>query len=420
MSFTSERCIKDRHLVRVVDFPEDPTVRFNTVFPAVGNSESKCVAQLVLKSYPLSANDLYRDFVFVTSGVWKSDSNLVKSYYQKSLVAVGLTAEESILFHGSSEYVTGFRASQGGIIYGQPVAAFLIYQSRDRDYSLGEVFRQTSTGPGQTRSVLNRVGILEALAAGGKSFQHKNIQDGVDIGGAGIGEHLEDLRRMGFVKYRAVNTEKEGFALYTVAENADKSSIKRVNTTSTQLTQDVLDVLFQLGIVNRVILAERLKGKYPGTTEEVLKRNIGQVLSGLSQARVCEPVDITAKTVHALAEITPAGRKIVSELISPIRSALADGSYLDEWRTLPWQQHAPYAVARYRERSGNANQRPIEDTANRVLQLIEDTPGLRPSELKTMINRRVTERALKYLLQRQLTRKEHDGKAVKYYPTRDN
>lgn len=110
------------------------------------------------------------------------------------------------------------------------------------------------------------------------------------------------------------------------------------------------------------------------------------------------------------------GKTVVSEIIQPIRQALAgDTVLLDRWRYLPWQKYAPNVIEKYKENSGYANGRSLDEHANNVLEIVIQNPGIRPREIMDRIDRHADD-LLKILLDRHVVRKEKNGKQAQYFP----
>ena len=57
-----------------------------------------------------------------------------------------------------------------------------------------------------------------------------------------------------------------------------------------------------------------------------------------------------------------------------------------------------------------------EEILKKMLLIIEKKPGIRPSELNRLLNRKHSWSLRSTLIKRGLIRKERDGTAVRYYP----
>src|SRR3989338_4940944 len=125
-----------------VEFPNENEAdkRFGEIFSAIGNSETKCLTLLLLNRSPQTDYDLYKKFIDISHGVWKSNVHSQGQYCRNSLVPIGLVAEADTLFYGATEYVTGYRLTQAGEKVGQPIAAFLLQKSSLFPFSLSEIF----------------------------------------------------------------------------------------------------------------------------------------------------------------------------------------------------------------------------------------------------------------------------------------
>ena len=326
-----------------------------------------------------------------------------------------MVAEEDTLYYGATKYVTGFRLTEAGHLYGQPVAAFLLERSKELPYSLLEIFGQTSTS-GKTRSVLNRVKILKALFQTYDNLRTEDIASQINLAGTGVGNHLRHLAKLGFADYSSVDSEERGQIKYELLENASKENIKQVRTEKT-LTQDVTDLLFKLKRVDVNVLANRLKDKYTARSGINLKGEIGRILSGFTKQGICQHGLYIAGQIHSQARITEAGKQIVEDVIIPIEKTLSgDETLLSSWRRIPWQNHAREAILKYKEASGHAKYKSFEERQNELSSIILKNPGLRFREIKPILGCSPTQ-FLKILLEHGRIRKERQGKAVRYYPT---
>lgn len=397
------------------EFPLDPNRRFATIFPAVGNSEAKCLTLLCLSSSPISDADLHGEFLGKSDRVWRTDSKLQGNYCKATLVPIGLVAEADTLFYGSTEYVISFRLTPAGLRYGQPIAAFLLEQSAQLSLSLLAYFGQTSTGPGHTRPVLNKIEILKYLQKRHEEVRTKDIAEAIGLQPALVGKRLGDLRDVGLVNYESFDTEKNTVN-YKLLSNTDRSVIRTVYT-DTALTNEVADLVFLMGTVNVDSVLSVLKERHGDTFTSLpsLKNRLSHILSGFVDMGVCESEEFSTEK-KSKAQITELGREIVSGIIVPIERVLEDDNILLEtWSKIPWQNYARQAIEKYRLGSGNANRQSIQHWKDQALRIVLENPGITPEEIRVRLKHNPSD-PLRELLDEDKLRKEGIGKRMAYYP----
>lgn len=165
-------------------------------------------------------------------------------------------------------------------------------------------------------------------------------------------------------------------------------------------------------VLNRAKILELLSNEEGLTARDIANRlsiheaSVGRHLMGFSKLGLTEG-----------ATVTESGRRIVSEIISPIRSVLVgDERLLSQWQSINWQKCAEQGIEKYRQASGHADQRPINEWAFKALKIIQQSPGIRPRDIGTTLGRTPTV-LLKVLSDRGDVRKEKEGSSVSYYPT---
>lgn len=404
--------IIDIKVKKEVDFPVDPQERFDALVSSIGNSEAKCLTLLCLSQASLSSWELHKKFLTESGGVWKTVNVVQANYCLQTLIPIGLVAEADILYYGSDEYVMGFRATPNGLKYGQPVAAFLLQQSARFDFSLLELFGKTSIKLGEQRSPVTRVKILEFLNSSNHgSFRTKDIEKQIGIVSAAY--NLEHFDRFGLVEYRSTNVEQPGFAVYKLSEGVRREQVQTIRTSHT-LTSKVGDLLFQLKTVNAPQIYDLVKDQYPNRKD--LKSEISRILTGLSRQGICNPELFIGGDVQSDVRITRLGKLVVEDVLMPLKRALGDDEYLlGQWRAIPWEEYARNAVLKYRQSSGYANKRPVEDWTLDTFNVIRKNPGIRSRDLRKLLGHNL-HIPLKRLLDNGVIRKEGDGRAVFYYP----
>lgn len=222
------------------EFPQDPEERFNALFPAIGNSEAKCLTLLCLSESPVSGHSLYKEFLEKSKTVWRSNKSVQSGYYNNTLIPIGMVAEADIIPEGSLEHVSGYRLTDAGYEIGQPVAAYLITKSSELPDSLISYFGGTNT-IGNTRSPVNRAIILEYLASRQQDDNLIDIANGLGIPPNIIGRHLSNLSELGLVDYSTADSEEKGVFKYRLTGGVKREDVRTVKKLAS-LTKAVADV----------------------------------------------------------------------------------------------------------------------------------------------------------------------------------
>lgn len=418
MNIEVEKDIIEIKTRREEQFPTDPHERFSAIFPSIGNSEAKCVMLLCLTEFPQTGYGLHRKFMQESSDAWRHDEKLQENYCNSNFIPIGLVAAADTLYDSASEYITGYRLTSAGRRYGQPIAAYLLEQSSQLPFSLLQIFGQTSTGPGKTRPVLNKVSILKYLYEETSQFRATDIALAVGLQAALVGKRLRDLAKVGLVDYSSTTVEKPGFAKYTLVEDADREQVTHPGT-SVKLTAIVADLLFELKTIDAhslaALLQERYSEPYKKMSFKNLRHRISTILAHLSRNNICHTDSWQGRKIQSSAQISGLGRTVVERIIDPVEEALAeDESLLISWKGIPWQELAPAAVAKYSQSSGNANRRASREWMDDALNIIVQNPGIRPREVRAFLGHNPSN-PLKELLASGKIRKERKGYSTLYF-----
>lgn len=397
------------------ELPQNPQERFDALFSAIGNSEAKCLTLLCLSQSAISGYYLHKEFIKKSKGVWESNGRQQASHCLQTLIPIGLVAEADIMSDGPYERAVGFRLTQEGYEFGQPIAAYLITRSAGLPCSLSPLFGATNTRF-KTRSATNTVQILEALNGAKGVLRETDLEQQLAISKKVIGPHLVRLAQLGLINYSSVDWEDQGAFKYQLLVGARREQVQSIKNRPT-LTQAVAASLFKSEVVDSNSLAKILQDQFPKARSlSSFEDKIGCILTDLVKQRICEQAGFINTQRHSLAEITDVGRKVVIEVIQPVKQALSgDRQLLEKWCRLPWQEYAPAALARYKDEAGHANRETIVEQASQVLEIIRQNPGIRPNEIREKIGRLPFD-LLSVLLSSHDIRKEKNGKKVCYFP----
>lgn len=411
----TQRHVVDTRTLREEPFPEDPQARFEAIFAAIGNSEAKCATLLNLPpNYPLTTAELHRAFMESTDEVWDLDYGTTQNYCEDTLMPIGFVARSDVLHYGRTQYSKGYKITEAGLKFGQPIAAFLLAKSPELPYSLEEIFGMTARGNGgKTRGILNRVAILESLYNSSKPGSSLKLAQELGIASAGTGDQLRSLRELGLIEYNAMSSESNGQIPYTFVDQPPPTKIKIIRNEAT-LTAVIYEIMKEIKTADYQKVAEECKKRLPNRTFETIR--VGRILADLARQGLLSS-DFAIGGALSNASITDAGKRILEEIIIPIKKSLTEGGeeLLAEWRKIPWQEYAPEAIRKHKSGSSHANERSRQEWAAEALRMIIDNPGIRTTEIASRLKTN-TGIVLKILLDEGVARKEKDGKASRYYP----
>ncbi len=399
-------------------FPDIPQARFEAIFASIGNSESKCATLLNLPhTQPTTASELHQAFKDSTNEAWDLHPSTTQSYCEETFIPIGFVARSEILYYGRTKYNKGYKVTESGLRFGQPIAAFLLQQSTELPYALETLFSMTSRGNGgETRGVINRIRVLEALYEQRESeFPMTNLQisEKLDTQKSYVAGHLKSLRDLGLINFSSISTENKRIIPYSVVGKIPIAEIPTLKAEHT-LTRNVAEIMNTLGTADIHTVMEEYARRFPNNKIDGFRA--AKVLSFLARHGYIAS-DFKIGEIHSNSKITEEGIKIVENIIHPIKRALeGDEDLLDEWRGIPWREYAESAVNKHKLASSQANAGTIQEWASEALEIILNNPGIRTTDIGSRIKTN-TSVVLKLLFDEGLIRKEKDRKAVRYYAT---
>ena len=391
------------------EFPSDPEKRFEALFSALGNSEAKCLTLLCLSESPISEHDLYRRFVEENQSAWKPNRATVPHYCQQTLEPIGLVAEADVIKDGSIEHIAGYRLTEAGRKFGQPVAAFLLQKSQEFKFSLIEIFGITAT-TGKNRAVLNRARILELLSVN-PNPSVVEISKELGIHGTNISSHLQYLAKLGMVNFESISAENPGQVKYEIVEEAQSTRTSKVIDA---LPAKILKEISTKKVVSLDEIAKSLYPDYQNEPFKAFRRRLSLWMAALEYEGACKRMDLRGD-LRSRASLGEAGAKIVNEVIKPIKQALnGDENLLNEWSRIDWRKSAPQAVEKYKEVKPHQN-RAKSDGVLKTLGIILENPGIRRKDLAKMLGRHPGSYLID-LFKAKKIRSEGKARATVYFP----
>jgi hypothetical protein len=403
------RQVLDTRNVQEIPFPEDPNERFEAIFAAIGNSEAKCLSLLCLEPYFMTVTDIKNRAEGATNGVWKRKQATYLSHLETTLQDIGLVVEADFIPYGSLKYTTGFRASEAGLKFGQPIAAFLLQKSSDFPHSLGELF-STTAKTGELRPIIRAVKILEYLY--GLDGYSTDLEIMSVVGGKDMSGPLNRLGDVGLIEHESVNTEKTRQVQYSLTERANDIPIKTAYRLPT-LTNQIAEIMLDLKTADYLTVTKELETRFG----KIVKRaNVNGVISGLCTQGILSS-DYRGARRMSKSRITTEGKRLLEEVIFPIKQALSlDGEeLLESWRKIDWRKYAVIGLQRNRETPTNLKRKSIQSWASDVLELVIADPGIRGIEIQRKINR-ISFDILRVLLDEGRIKKVKKGREARFYP----
>lgn len=334
------------------EFPESPRAQFTRLFSALGNSASKCVTlRCIPQLHAISELSLHHAYRDATQDAWVTSHKLQKAYCVQTLVPIGAVAEVDFIELHMRDFVLGFRKTQAGIQYGDPIANFLIQKATQlpQGKSLYEVFGETASA-GSSRGIINRADILDFLAKQNGPTTRQEVFEALGIHQANtITKHLTTLHDLEFIHYDSIDTKKDGhFYWYSVIENREFHPKRYPG--KMELKYAVQHAMDELKEADAQMITDKLFDDYHGLQDRnAFRLKIARVLNEMAETGYCTREShpkFNPHYAHSEVWILDAGREVATQVVQPIKAALeGNNSLLEEWRHIDWLHYAPDAVA---------------------------------------------------------------------------
>jgi len=412
-----KRTTTEREIIRSEEFPKNPEERLAAILAGFANSETKAITLLLLEEGPKTPSDLWQEFLDSTDRCWKLHHEAPKAYCTKSLVPIGMVAEELFMSMGVLEFTVGYTVTEAGKHYGQPIAAFLLKKAVEYKQSFYPIFGPTHSC-GTSRAPFRRAKILEFIVQSPDPLRVIDIENLSFLKRNVVGRHLQALDEAGLIRYYSVDTEESGFARYQWQPKSRFEEVKPVWHFS-WLTPQVAQILAQeKKAMNRQDVQEILQGLFP---EKIFNESIiSSILCGLYEQGLVSARFQGGKRQSEI-KLLEKGEQVYQEILLPIREALNDGPTLEKMRSLlpNWRLSASEAASLYKEASPWARKEPSSVWQRRILGLLKVHPGgLRPKEVASALDNFAPPRAyfhLSRLYRQGLVERKKEGRATRYF-----
>lgn len=412
------------------EFPTDLQLRFEAIMSAIGNGAQKCTLLLCLdRNSAQTSTALKHIFEEKTERVRKISNKLPASLCRWSLMPIGLVAEADMIRLGTDQKVAGYRLSDAGATYGQPIASHILQTSVELKVDPNKLYGSTSKSGGNSRAVLNTINVLESLyeyrlsqeEMGEEDFTRsfQQISRLAEIDLSVTSDRIKNLFALGLVDCDSYDSE-EGLFSYSWVESKNPSEVKPVNRYAT-LTNAIVKMAIQGGTVTRPAVTKYiLENRITQANENTAASVSSSILTNLAKAGFLHKIgDFKPNEKYSWASITDRGIEIIKQQILPIKNALRDDDVGEkirsEWKKIPWEKYAPQAVATHFELSGHGNEVSKNEWEARVKEYLTNNNGTsRPKDLEKALGRGGIS-ILPSLLASGTVRKVKEGKEVFYF-----
>lgn len=370
------------------EFPSDPEDRYEAILSSITNHAGKQITLLSIPSIPgtiITGKELHRAFLQNSGGVWKTADRIQTEHAKKSLIPIGMVAEEVGFKKGLQEETVGFTQTQAGKEYGDPIAKFLLKYAADNNLSLEKIFG-TTLSKTESRAPYNRARILEYLAER-KNDSGIRIVDITGIFGFSdnvVSAALTSLQEEGLVMFDSVSAESSKVK-FNYSVNPDFNQVPRsTHGYNIRPALEAISSLVNNGVSEfsiDTVLAEVQK-KDP-TCERRVIRNL---VLDLARGGYLNRGEFKGSANLSVVTILQEGEKFVKEVLEPLRLSLTDtpeGEALrNVWRSIPWNDYAPKALERHKELSKKGNPVSGSVSLEKINEIILENPGIRTGEIK--------------------------------------
>ncbi len=421
------RIIEELRSQKKTEFPTDPEKRFEAIISSIGNNAGKQITFLSIPSVPganITRWELHTAFVENSGGVWRTTSSLQRDHARRSLIPIGMVAEESVIRDGSNTEIVGFTKTEAGREYGDPISKFLLKYASEHNISLEKILGTTGSNQ-DSRAPYNRARILEYLSER-KDDPHIRIVDISDFleckNPALVTNSLRELQEEGLVIFDSVDQENtKGKYMYTLTPVFEGAARLQHNA----IPHPVLDAIKTLQASGSTEFEiDTVFSEIQKNDSNYKRERVRAVIAELARNNYLKRGKFEGSKIKSAVRILQEGFEFVNEVIIPLRTSLTDtpeGKALrDEWRNIDWQKYAPNALQIHKENSRKANMTDSTVLQNAIREIISQNPGIRTNEMKN----RIKELGLPYkgvtrlsssLLQIGELRRETQGRASMWY-----
>lgn len=385
-----------QEVVRYEEFPREPEARFEAILPAIANSAAKQVTMLLLEEYPQTGWELRGRFSDVAIAPWEPRENIFAGYCRSSLIPIGTVAEEAFFFSGGAEMSVGFSATEAGVQYGQPVAAYLLDKTRQQIREGSPYFWQTlgqTSSKYENRAPVVRSKIITFLSRHPqRSFSQMELIEVLELPQTTLRNHLEVLDELGMVDYSTVRPDDSGWATYKlVRESFDEEELFELAQGSyylplihrSSILQGVMRLLSEQGSLDAQSLSKTL---------DCEPQYVSRTLSLMRDQGIVEPdLFYVARPGGKRSEmrITEGGLELAREL-DILKEALSDGPWLEsmrkkaqQFRNRPslFQEVGSLAINEWLPFSFSRKMRSRAERKLQLLELVKAQGEIRPKDL---------------------------------------
>ncbi len=425
--------LKDPHveqdeITRLSEFPADPEERYAAILSSIANHAGKQITFLSIPNIPgtiISSGDLHRTFVHNSDGAWKTARAVQRGHAKRSLIPIGMVAEDVGYHTGFQEKSVGFTQTQAGREYGDPISKFLLKYAAENNIAFEKILGSTISKT-DSRAPYNRARILEYLAKR-KNDSDIRIVDIIDFleSPANVAPYaLSALQDEGLVLFDSVSPDNSKMKInysinpdfHDIPHTTHKYNLKPALEAISSLTQKGVSE-FNIDAVH-----SEMQKKNPNSTRNVASN----LVLDLARGGYLNRGEFKGGRNLSVVTILQEGEKLVTEVLEPLRIALTDtpeGKALrDKWRNIPWEEYAPKALAIHKESSNKGNSINNSTSLIKINEIILQNPGIRTTDImKTLKESGLPHKAINMYINKlietgKIIREKEPNNITRWYP----
>lgn len=393
-------------------FPESLEGRMNAMLNVV-NTELKTATVMHLDDTPAEKDEIKaRIRESVGGDCYLPQTASFRDYCHHTLFPIGMVAEEMIRRETIEAVYPAWKLTDAGRDYGRPCAVMALEFAVDNDISLYNILGNTSS-KGKTRSPLNKIKILKALARGGE-MNVNSISRLTDLYPTSVLKSLKSFEKIDYVRFDSLGEAKkdESLMTYRWVSGRKVEDVQQVDNMR-NLTKRVSELLRNRKTMTLAGAKNDLDASYSG----LLKVTLGLVRQGFAERtggygpEKKTRVTLKDDALKFLEFVERTEDLLLSRCSANDREQIYLDFVNDEDRS---SHYLRTAIGLYRNASPNINRRPIEETNDAIIDFLRRNPGARARDIFEHFNLS-SGTHLSNLFKAKSLRKVKDGKEARYF-----
>lgn len=392
----------NRDSKKIFDQQRISTEELGNLLAAFGNSESKANTLRVMRPGMIyTRRDLHVAFISSQgrNTGWRTARDTTFDYCEDDLFPVGAVAQDVI-----DEFTNtfGYIKTKYGEQVGDPLAGFLLdYSKRYPDSALHDIFGGTNSRSSSVeiparlgiidyrrRSPILRLKILSELVTSGYPVRVVDLANHLGENSMLCAHHLSRMERYAAVQY---DSTKEGkpFSYFSVSAlrpdnkpihfRKDRYLTARVfelicsDSTKYWSIKEVKDIVEGEGILKQV---------------RTLRTRISCILVHLKNLGYLNQGKFTGD-IHSEAQLTDAQRRKIQDLLDILEAYSSQDSLVlqrgKELASRLTEDEISQLMKKAKDHSSNANQRPLSETKNDILCILQSSPRITKDKVADLL-----------------------------------